>query len=147
MEGIPRFVIKVYQNLRFETFHCGPRCSLPYISKNRLNQMNSWSLLENIITSLNNMDIDHKKEMLLQQVKVMAPKIVGEKTYPAAFLVMAFCFFATSRALYNRLREDYVLPSVSTLTNLTSKVSKITEGSLISKVVARAASKVFIVLH
>ena len=42
-------------------------------------------------------------------------------------IIRAFSYFATSRALYSQLRADFQLPSIRTLTQITSKVSKIDE--------------------
>ena len=43
----------------------------------------------------------------------------------------AFEYFALSRSTYNRLREDFELPCISTLTNLTSKVKSQDDESFI----------------
>ena len=59
---------------------------------------------------------------------------VGISTYPVEVMVRAFEYFATSRTLYRRLRDDYKLPSVQTLTNLTSKVSKLSDANFIHKI-------------
>ena len=49
-------------------------------------------------------------------------------------IVRAFVYFATSRALYIRLREDFELPGITTLTRLTSKVNKIADTRLLKNV-------------
>ena len=46
----------------------------------------------------------------------------------------AFEYFVVSRALYTSLRDDYQLPSVRTLTKLTSKASKFNDGTFIQRV-------------
>ena len=38
-------------------------------------------------------------------------------------VIRAYSYFSTSRSLYQKLRKDYKLPSVKTLTNLISKVT------------------------
>ena len=43
-------------------------------------------------------------------------------------------YFATSRALYKRLREDFELPGITTSTRLTSKVNKIDDTRLLKNV-------------
>ena len=43
-------------------------------------------------------------------------------------------YFATSRALYSRLRKDFQLPSISTLTKITSKVKNIDEQKFLLRV-------------
>ena len=47
---------------------------------------------------------------------------IGKKKYSTETIVRAFEYFAISRSLYERLREDYELPSISLLTKLTSKL-------------------------
>ena len=55
----------------------------------------------------------------------MKPKVVGKKICTPEMIVRVFVCFATSRALYQRLRIDYQLPSVRTLTRITSKISQV----------------------
>ena len=59
----------------------------------------------------------------------MAPT-AGERMYSQELIVRAFQYFATSRSLYNRLRTDYQLPSIKTLTRITYKVSALNESCL-----------------
>ena len=47
--------------------------------------------------------------------------------YDPDIIIRAFQYFATSRTLYHKLRIDYQLPSVQTLTKITSKVAKLDE--------------------
>ena len=49
------------------------------------------------------MAFDHKKNILSQQFLAMAPKI------------HAFVYYVTSQTLYNRLRNEFQLPSLATL--------------------------------
>lgn len=78
--------------------------------------------------------MDNKKEILQQQLLAMGPKKVGRPVYSPAFVVRAFQYFATSRSLYQRLRHDFQLPSVQTLTRITSRVSKLSESAFTSAV-------------
>ena len=64
-------------------------------------------------------------------MKAMSAKTSGTKIYDPEIVIRAFEYFATSRSLYNRLRVDYQLPSVSTLTRITSKVSKFFETTFL----------------
>ena len=59
---------------------------------------------------------------------------VGEKNYSLEMFIRAFEYFALSRATYNRLRRDFQLPSISTLTHITSKVKNTDDNSHIHKV-------------
>ena len=63
-------------------------------------------------------------------LSAMAPT-VGNRMYSQELIVRVFHYFATSRSLYshwyNRLRIDYQLLSIKTLTRITSKVSALNE--------------------
>ena len=149
LKGIPLFVVKISENLRFETFHCGVKCYVATLSKNYLTTVDSWSKLEEIIRYLYSLEVDHKKEIIQQQLSVMCPKIVGTHIYGTEIIVRAFEYFATSRSLYNRLREDYKLPSISTLTRITSKVSKLSENTFLNGIFNSVENnqKLCILLH
>ena len=67
-------------------------------------------------------------------IDVMAPQIVGKKIYDTEILMRAFEYFATSRSLYTKLRDGYKLPSVTTLTLLTSKVTKLDDLKFLGEV-------------
>ena len=54
----------------------------------------------------------------------MVTVLVGKPIYAPEVIMRAFEYFATSRALYGKLTEDYQLPSMRTLTRITSKFSK-----------------------
>ena len=69
--------------------------------------------------------MDHKKEVLMRSLVALGKNAVGQKLYSPEVIVQAFDYFATSRALYKKLRKDYALPSISTLSKITFKKSKI----------------------
>ena len=85
-----------------------------------------WSVFEEINIYLKNMEIDNKKCVLQEHLSVMAPT-VAKRMYSQELIVRAFQYFATSRRLYNPLRIDYQLPSVNSMTRITSKVSTLNE--------------------
>ena len=74
----------------------------------------------------------HKKNIVQQQVSAMAPVTVGMQSYGPEIIVRAFEYFAISRTLYNRLRIDQQLPSVTILTRITSKVAKVPENTFLN---------------
>ena len=87
------------------------------------------------------MEKDNKQKVLLQHVSSMAPFYVGEKKYESEIIIRSFEYFAMSRALYNRLRDDYQLPSVTTLTRLTSKTNKIDDTAMMKNVISNVAER------
>ena len=56
------------------------------------------------------MAFDHKKNILSQQILVMAPEMVGIK-YSSDIVIHDFGYYATSQILYYRLTGDFQLPS------------------------------------
>ena len=71
--------------------------------------------------------------MLLQQVLSMnSLTYIGAKKYTPEMIGRAFEYFGISRSLYSRLREDYELPSITMLTNLTSKVGNLEDNDFVS---------------
>ena len=56
------------------------------------------------------------------------------KMYSTDIIIRAFNYFASSRQLYSKLREDYQLLSIKTLQNMTSKVNNLSDQSYITSV-------------
>ena len=133
-QGIPSFLLIVSPSLKFEAFHLGVKINIRSLSKNRVSCITRWSILEQAIHDLASRESTSKLEVLKQQVDMMSSKPVGDTLYNPDVMVRAFEYFTTSRSLYNRLREDYQLPSVRTLTRVTSKVSKLQDGQFIKRV-------------
>ena len=52
MNGMPMFVVRISQDLSFENFHLGVKCSS--LSQNPITTMQSWSALEENLRFLNN---------------------------------------------------------------------------------------------
>ena len=94
VDGIPLFMLRIYNNLYFETLlyymFIYKRC---YISKTRINTVDTWSKLEEIIRYLNFMAFDHKENILSQQFLTMALKMVGIK-YSSDIVICAFGYYA-----------------------------------------------------
>ena len=58
----------------------------------------------------------------------MVPKMVEIK-YSSDIVICTFGYYATSQTSYNRLRDNFQLPSLATLGRMTSKVSRLNEKS------------------
>ena len=58
----------------------------------------------------------------------MAPKMVGIK-YSSDIVIRVFGYYATSLTLYDRLRDDFQLPSFAAFGRMTSEVLKLNEKS------------------
>ena len=62
--SLPLFMLRIYKNLWFQTFHYGVKCYISNLSKNHINTIDIWSTLEGIIWNLDFMTFDHKKDIL-----------------------------------------------------------------------------------
>ena len=92
--------------------------------QNRVTVLDTLSKFQKAVRYLFCLEIDQKKSVLLEQVTSMSSLIqVGDKKYTSVVIVRAFEYFVISRSLYKRLREDLELPSIPTLTRITSKVN------------------------
>ena len=128
-------MLKIFYDFTYSAFHCGIRCTITPLSSNRVKFQKSWSVLEEALSFLNTVERTQKKEVLLEQISVMSSLVhVGDRKYESETIVRAFVYFATSRALYKRLREDFELPGITTLTRLTSKVNKIDDTQFLKNV-------------
>ena len=52
LNGAPLFPVKIFKDLNFETYHCGMKCTISNISKNRVMAVHAWSVFEKIIRYL-----------------------------------------------------------------------------------------------
>ena len=133
-ESLPMFLVKISEGLKFQTYHAGVRCY-----KNHITTLNSWSKLEETIRFLHTLPIENKKAILKEEFEVMASPT--HKIYNQETIIRALEYFALSRSLYNRLRIDLKLPSVKTLTKLTSKVGKLDDDEFITKTFSNVNDK------
>ena len=133
-EGIPYFMVKIREDLRYETYHMGSKVYIGSLNTIRATKINTWSRFEEVLNFLSQRKIDHKTEVLQQQFEMKRETPVGKKIYSPAVIIRAFGYFCTSRSLYSTLRQDYDLPSIRTLTRLTSRVSKLDEIEFLKNV-------------
>ena len=79
----------------------------------------------------------------------MRPSGCNRKIYSPEDFVRAFSYYALSRSLYQRMRENFKLPSVSTLSNITSSCNKQTISIFLQNVISRLEDpkKVCVLLH
>ena len=125
--GIPSFVIRLNNDHTYEAYHCDSNCAILMLTKNNIFKCKMWSALYEIIRSLDCKELSHKTSIILDQISLMGKKVAGKAFFTAQTVSRAFDYFMTSRALYDKLVDDYSLPSVRTLTRITSKVGKVNE--------------------
>ena len=97
--------------------------------------------MEENIRFLYTLPIENKKSILKDQFEVMASSTLEHKLYNEETIIRAFEYFTLSRSLYNRLRIDFKLPSVKTLTKLTSTVEKLDDDEFITKIFSNVNDK------
>ena len=131
---VPSLLRKISESLKFETFHIGVKCYVTSLSKNRITKLDKWSKLEEALRFLHSKKLDNKTMVLVEQFSAMSTTPVGKKLYNHDIIIRAFEYFSTSRCLYSKLRNDYALPSIQTLTRITSKVAKVDEAPFIKNV-------------
>ena len=61
VEGIPLFLVKIHDDLKFDTYHCGIKCYVSTLSKNEVNTVRFWSVLEEMICFLSSEEKSNKK--------------------------------------------------------------------------------------
>ena len=119
------------EDFTFEAYHCGSRCRLKKLEAHYMKKINRQFLIEEEIRFLKNLEITRKKIDILNQISLLAPKppiAIGNRKYKNETNVQAFEYFVTSRAGYSKFRRNFKLPSVSTLTRLTSEVKKLKDS-------------------
>ena len=118
--GVPKFSVKIKSDLTYEAFHTGIQLTIPSLFENRITKLDSWSKLEEIIRFLTFKENSLQENVLQQHIQCMNPQNIGEKIYSTDIIIRAFNYFASSRYLYSKPREDYQLPSIKTLQNMTT---------------------------
>ena len=68
------------------------------------------------------MELNHQKEVIIQQICSMNSVGSVERKYSTAATIRSFEYFLLSRSCYKRLRRVFELPSIKTLSRLTSIV-------------------------
>ena len=134
--GVPEFSLNVKEDLSFKGFCIGVQCTITTLSKGRTTKLNRWSKVDEAIRFLSYKELTQHEKVIKEQLNCMKPPQVGKKVYDADILRRAFTYYATSRTLYRKLRKDYKLPSEKLLSNLTSKVSNLTDRNFIKELFA-----------
>lgn len=130
--GIPLFMIKINPDLSFICFHVGCKTSVQTLAKNKVYRLTRWSQIEETVRYLSTLEIDQKKKVLHEQCVNLNVVTPGQMKYTSDVIMRAFEYYACSRSLYERLREDLELPSISLLTRLSSKVNNSSDRDFIN---------------
>ena len=125
--GIPKFSLVIENDFTYKAFHHGVKCNIATLSANRICSLNKWSRIQESVRFLKDKQVSNKKIVLAEHVAALGCTKVGEKKYEPATLVRAFEYFALSRTSC-QLRDDFELPSISTLTRLTSAIKNLDDN-------------------
>ena len=107
-EGIPYFMVKISNDLTYDTYHLGAKVYIGSLNTLRVKKLNSWSRFEEALRFLHHKEIDRHTQVLQQQYVSMRAAPIGTKIYSTETIVRAFEYFCTSRALYSKLRNDFI---------------------------------------
>ena len=69
--GVPRLISRIYQNLTFDAFHSGVRCTVSTLCQNRVYVLNRWSNIQEAVTFLYCLEMTPKKNVIHQQLDSM----------------------------------------------------------------------------
>ena len=119
-----KFMLKIKEDFSYEGFHFGVKCTIKSLSQNRITRITRWSQLDEAMRFLRNSVSSRIETVLHEQAAAMGVKGVGERKLSNSTIVRAFRYFALSRTSYDRLRQDFELPSVATLTRMTSSTKR-----------------------
>ena len=126
--SIPRFVLTIENNISYNAFHYGTSCTIQTLSSNRVSKLERWSYIDKslqYLKNLENLEVDSKKIVLSGIVESMGVTFVEENQYSKDTLVLTYEYFVLARSTYKRPRQDFQLPSISTLAKMTSNVKVI----------------------
>ena len=105
LNGKPLFLIKIFKNLNFETYHCGIKCTISTLSKNRVMTVHAWSIFEEITLYLKNMKIDCKNCVLLEHRSTMALTVIEKRNVKSRIYCKGIPVFCNTHVLVQSTRN------------------------------------------
>ena len=125
--GIPLYSIQINDNFKFESCSIGVRCFIPSLTRNSISMMDKFSVIEEAINYLSKAEENHKSKVLSDYRNSMSSALVVQhQVYSPASLVRAFEYFCRSRSAFEAFRQAHQLPSMKTLSRITSKLENTT---------------------
>ena len=132
--SIPKFTVKIHPNLKFEAYQAGTRV-FPFGRLLGIHKLQDWTAISELFRYLENSEVPHKNQILLQHVNCMNNlNVVGVRVYDMEVILRAFNYYATSRSCYRLLYKDLQLPSINTLRKLTCKTKSINDLDYVKQV-------------
>ena len=75
--GLSKFILKIKNDLSFNSYHCGVKCTIKPFSYNHMNIIDYISCLHAAIHYLNSLLIDNKKIIIIEVVKNVLLRVYG----------------------------------------------------------------------
>ena len=79
VNGIPRYSIRINQDLTYDAFHLGIPCTITTLPRNRKNTLDAWSRIDEVVRFLHQKENLHHEDVPLELMSYMRPPKVGEK--------------------------------------------------------------------
>ncbi|XP_065664423.1 uncharacterized protein LOC136086082 [Hydra vulgaris] len=131
--GVPLFILVIFNDYSFVANHNGTTCNISSLAVNKLKLIKTKSALFEAVRFLKNKESSLQSNILFEHLNAMRKVNVGEVLYTSD-ICRAYEYFAMQRSLYDCLCIDYKLPSIRTLTRLTSKISSMEDLSFINSI-------------
>ena len=137
ISGVPKYIVKINNDLTYETFYAGVRCYITTLTSPplRVTKLTDWGHIIECIRYLDTHQPSHKTNVMLDNIESMSRiQKVGQTVYSMATMMRSFEYFATSRASYKKLLWNFQLPGITTLTKLTSKACALPDLDFVNKI-------------
>ena len=140
--SVAKYLVKIKPDLSYEAFYGGPKCIISTLTSNRVHKLKEWGQILECIKFLENYEPSRKLDIHLEDLNSLNKiKMIGEKVYNSATIIRSFEYFAKSRTLYKDLVKDYQLPSITTLTKLTSKTCALGDFDFVKTIIGTLDSR------
>ena len=96
--GIPNYLLRIKQDLSYESFHDRVKCFIVSLHPNKIFRIARWSQITEAFRILNSMKASHKTNILHQHIKAMNPTAVSNQKYSSETIMRAFEYFSLSSA-------------------------------------------------
>ncbi|XP_065656373.1 uncharacterized protein LOC136081908 [Hydra vulgaris] len=132
--GVLLFILVIFNDYSFVANHNDTTCNISSLAVNKLKLIKTKSALFEAVRFLKNKESSLQSNILFEHLNAMRKVNVGEVLYTSEIICRAYEYFAMRRSLYDCLCIDYKLPSIRTLTRLTSKISSMEDLSFINSI-------------
>ena len=144
ISGTCKFMLKIKPDLSYESFHHSVPVFIKTLSSKcmRVTHLTDWGHICEAIRYLDMLEPSHKITVLMDTVESMGKiERVGQKVYSSAMMIRSYEYLAISRACYRKFTEDFQLPSIATLTKLTSASTALSDFDFIDTLLSKLSDR------